>query len=284
LFLLLSASLPAFSAGKPNILFIVGDDMGYADVGFHGCREIPTPNLDALAASGVRFTSGYVSGPYCSPARAALLTGRYQSRFGHEFNPFGGQGMPLTETTIADRLKAAGYVTGLVGKWHLGAAPEMRPPKRGFDGFYGFLGDAHFAGHPYVKSPNLDRLASQSTWFKQCYVAANNILHVGTPKNWSASDNTLNSGNDFDHDLCNGRVPQSQETHAVRGESRYLAGAGFDPATRIGRFQLTPDSPGAAAGQPIPNFSDGYTGNAPDIGAHQRGALPMQYGVRATQT
>ena len=131
------------AATKPNILFIVGDDVGYADVGFHGGKEIPTPNLDALAASGVRFTSGYVTGPYCSPTRAALLTGRHQSRFGHEFNPTGGQGMPLTETTIAQRLKAAGYATGLVGKWHLGAAPEMRPPKRGFDEFYGFLGGAH---------------------------------------------------------------------------------------------------------------------------------------------
>lgn len=131
------------AASKANILFIVGDDMGYADVGFHGSREIPTPHLDALAASGVRFTSGYVSGPYCSPTRAALLTGRYQARFGHEFNPSGGQGMPLTETTIADRLKAAGYVTALVGKWHLGAAPAMRPPRRGFDEFYGFLGGAH---------------------------------------------------------------------------------------------------------------------------------------------
>jgi arylsulfatase A-like enzyme len=80
-----AADTPA--AAHPNILFIVGDDMGYADVGFHGSKEIPTPNLDALAGSGVRFTSGYVSGPYCSPTRAALLTGRYQSRFGHEFKP-----------------------------------------------------------------------------------------------------------------------------------------------------------------------------------------------------
>src|SRR5437899_12740480 len=72
---------------KPNILFIGGDDLGYADVGVQGCKDIPTPNLDALANSGVRFTSGYVSGPYCSPTRAGLLTGRYQTRFGHEFNP-----------------------------------------------------------------------------------------------------------------------------------------------------------------------------------------------------
>lgn len=130
-------------AGKPNILFIVGDDMGYADVGFHGCKDIPTPNLDALAASGMRLTSGYVSGPYCSPTRAALLTGRYQQRFGHEFNPGGNDGLPVSETTIADRLKAAGYATGLVGKWHLGAAAAMRPPRRGFDEFFGFLGGAH---------------------------------------------------------------------------------------------------------------------------------------------
>jgi len=128
---------------KPNILFIVGDDMGYADVGFHGCKDIPTPNLDALAASGVKFTNGYVSGPYCSPTRAGLLTGRYQQRFGHEFNPNGANGMPTTETTIADRLKAAGYATGLVGKWHLGSEPAMHPQARGFDEFFGFLGGAH---------------------------------------------------------------------------------------------------------------------------------------------
>ncbi len=131
-------------AARPNILFIVGDDMGYADVGFHHCKDIPTPNLDSLAASGARFTSGYVTGPYCSPTRAGLLTGRYQTRFGHEFNPGGGtQGLPVTEKTIADRLKAAGYATGIVGKWHLGSLPEMHPQKRGFDEFFGFLGGAH---------------------------------------------------------------------------------------------------------------------------------------------
>lgn len=133
----------AESPAKPNILFIVGDDMGYADVGCHGCKDIPTPHIDALAAAGVRFTHGYVTGPYCSPTRAALLTGRYQTRFGHEFNPEGTNGLPLTETTLAARLKAAGYTTGAVGKWHLGARPEMHPQKRGFDEFYGFLAGAH---------------------------------------------------------------------------------------------------------------------------------------------
>lgn len=130
---------------RPNILVIVGDDMGYADVGFHGCKDIPTPRLDALAKSGVRFTNGYVTGPYCSPTRAGLLTGRYQQRFGHEFNPGGGpdMGLPLSETTFAEHFKAAGYVTGLVGKWHLGGAEKFHPQRRGFDEFFGFLGGAH---------------------------------------------------------------------------------------------------------------------------------------------
>src|SRR5205823_5998699 len=80
----------------------------------------------------------------CSPTRAGLLTGRYQTRFGHEFNPGGAEnGLPVTETTIADRMKAAGYTTGLVGKWHLGAADRFHPQKRGFDEFFGFLGGAH---------------------------------------------------------------------------------------------------------------------------------------------
>jgi arylsulfatase A-like enzyme len=138
------AGSAATPPARPNILLIVGDDMGHADVGFHGCKDIPTPHLDALAASGVRFTNGYVSGPYCSPTRAGLLTGRYQQRFGHEFNGGGeGGGLPVTETTIANRLKAAGYATALVGKWHLGAREDQHPQKRGFDEFFGFLGGAH---------------------------------------------------------------------------------------------------------------------------------------------
>jgi arylsulfatase A-like enzyme len=147
---------------KPNIVVIVGDDMGYADVGVHGCNDIPTPNIDALAAAGVRCSNGYVSGTYCSPTRAGLLTGRYQSRFGHEFNPGGApgsaelkkqrqqtgrsnkdSGLPLTETTMADRLRHAGYRTALIGKWHLGHGEPYRPLRRGFDEFFGFLGGAH---------------------------------------------------------------------------------------------------------------------------------------------
>ena len=132
----------------PNILVIVSDDMGYADIGIHGSKDIPTPNIDALAKGGIRFTDAYVSGPYCSPTRAGLLTGRYPQRFGHEFNlnmsPESSDfGLPLTETTMADRLKAAGYQTALFGKWHLGYGDKFHPMMRGFDEFFGFLGHSH---------------------------------------------------------------------------------------------------------------------------------------------
>jgi arylsulfatase A-like enzyme len=140
----------AAAARQPNVIVIIADDMGYADIGVHGCRDIPTPHIDSLAKNGVRCTNGYVSHPYCSPTRAGLLTGRYQQRFGHEFNPgpptdrTPGIGLPLGETTFADRMKSAGYKTGIVGKWHLGHTDdEFHPLNRGFDEFFGFLGGSH---------------------------------------------------------------------------------------------------------------------------------------------
>src|SRR2546422_3258466 len=101
-----AAAVAATPESPPNIILIVGDDMGYADVGVHGCKDIPTPHIDSIAKNGVRFTSGYVSGPYCSPTRAGLMTGRYQQRFGHEFNPGPPTdanaefGLSLKETTL----------------------------------------------------------------------------------------------------------------------------------------------------------------------------------------
>lgn len=137
----------AFSSegrAKPNVIVILADDQGYNDLGCQGCKDIPTPNIDSLAKNGVRCTSGYVTCCVCSPSRAGLITGRYQQRFGHENNPFGlGLGLPVKEVTIADRLKKEGYVTGVIGKWHLGDLTHFRPLKRGFDEFFGFLGGAH---------------------------------------------------------------------------------------------------------------------------------------------
>lgn len=145
---LLTPAVTAAETKKPNIVVLIADDLGYGDLGIHGGKDIPTPHLDALANAGVRATSGYVSGPYCSPTRAGFLTGRYQQRFGHEFNPGGPGnnntfGLSLDETTLPSRLKDAGYATALVGKWHLGNAPQFHPQKRGFDEFFGFLGGAH---------------------------------------------------------------------------------------------------------------------------------------------
>lgn len=144
---LFAAPLLAAPAPRPNVLVIMADDLGYADLGVQGGAEVPTPHLDALARSGVRCTNGYVTAPYCSPSRAGFLTGRYQTRFGHEFNPHVGApedlGLPLGERTLADRLRAAGYATGLVGKWHLGFSARHHPQSRGFDEFYGFLVGAH---------------------------------------------------------------------------------------------------------------------------------------------
>jgi arylsulfatase A-like enzyme len=149
--LVLTLSAPLVGAqGKerPNILVIVSDDQGYADVGFRGCKDIPTPHLDRLAREGVHCTSGYVSHPFCSPTRAGLMTGRYQQRFGHENNPFYNpndrkEGLPMTEKLLPQFLAEAGYKTGWVGKWHLGAASEFRPENRGFAETFGFIGGGH---------------------------------------------------------------------------------------------------------------------------------------------
>lgn len=151
--------LLGFSGGsrlenQPNIVILFSDDAGYADFGFQGNSLYSTPNIDRIAENGIRFTNAYVSASVCSPSRAGLMTGRYQQRFGHEYNLPGMddpevaqsmRGLPLSEVTIADLLKEAGYATGLIGKWHLGTHPSFRPDRRGFDEFFGMLR----GGSPY---------------------------------------------------------------------------------------------------------------------------------------
>lgn len=169
--------LPVF--GRPNILFILADDMGYGDSGVTGSKTIRTPHLDALARSGVLCSQGYVPAPVCSPSRAGLLTGRDPRRFGYQANLNNAApsyatrpellGLPPGEHTLGDHLKAAGYRTGLVGKWHLGHGEAFHPNRRGFDHFCGMLG----GGHPYfptAEQNQLERNGAKLTEFSSPYL------------------------------------------------------------------------------------------------------------------
>ncbi len=142
------AAAPAAGPRPPNLLIFFADDLGWGELGCQGNKEIPTPHIDSIATNGVRFTAGYVAATYCSPSRAGLLTGRYPTRFGHEFNSVANTtGLRLDQVTLADRFKKLGYATAAVGKWHLGAGPDYRPTRRGFDEFFGTLANTPFF-HP----------------------------------------------------------------------------------------------------------------------------------------
>ena len=165
------------STPKPNVIILFADDLGKYDISLYGGKDVPTPQIDTLAASGVTFTDGYVTAPICSPSRAGLLTGRYQQRFGHELQPgdmyprcrfqilvanclirgpwkingsktypsqasMNAQGLRQSEITFADLAKTQGYATGIIGKWHLGHSEGFTPLERGFDYHYGFLAAA----------------------------------------------------------------------------------------------------------------------------------------------
>ena len=131
------------------MVIFYADDLGWGELGCQGNPQIPTPQIDSIAKNGVRCTQGYVAATYCSPSRAGLMTGKYPTRFGHEFNSIASAttGLSLQETTLADRLQGQGYATICVGKWHLGGGLDYRPGKRGFDEFFGTLANTPFF-HP----------------------------------------------------------------------------------------------------------------------------------------
>ena len=166
-------------AKKPNIIVILVDDMGYADVGFNGCKDIPTPNIDRIATNGVKFTNGYVTFSVCGPSRAGLLTGRYPQRFGYERNPQyrshdPNMGLPKAEKTLAESLKQVGYTSGIIGKWHQGADISNHPLHRGFDEFFGHLGGGHryFPEELTIKDSyaiDSDEGISYQTWILRNY-------------------------------------------------------------------------------------------------------------------
>ena len=153
-FLVVVSVLAFVSIGKavdtPNIIVLLADDLGYGELSCQGNAEIPTPHIDSIAANGVRFTNGYVTGPNCSPSRAGFLSGRIPTRFGYENNPIGQRnedptiGLPADEVTIAETLQDAGYVTGLIGKWHQGGTAAYHPFRHGFEEFFGFMHEGHY--------------------------------------------------------------------------------------------------------------------------------------------
>ena len=156
--LLFIALLPSLALTKqPNVIVFFADDLGYGELSCQGNPQIPTPHIDSIAKNGVRFTSGYVAGPNCSPSRAGLLTGRTPTLFGYEFNPTGplnedpNFGLPPKEITIAEALHDGGYTTGLIGKWHQGGTAQYHPHRHGFDEFFGFTHEGHYFVPPPYK-------------------------------------------------------------------------------------------------------------------------------------
>lgn len=173
-------ALPASEPGRqPNIIVLLVDDLGYADLSIHGSRDVVTPNIDSIAKNGVRFTDGYVTAPVCTPSRGGLMTGRYQQRFGFEYNMAPGviehSGLDLEQQTIADLLKPAGYATGMIGKWDLGVSEPYLPRKRGFDEFYGFPGGSRphsptqEANVPYNAMYRNETMVDETGWSSDVY-------------------------------------------------------------------------------------------------------------------
>ena len=150
----------------PNVIIVNVDDMGYADLGCFGAKKIKTPNLDRMAKQGVRFTSFYVAQAVCSASRAALMTGKYSNRTGilGALGPASKQGLGPNNVTMAQMLRTVGYVTSIIGKWHLGHLPENLPTRHGFDEYYGLpYSNDMWPKHPTAKFPDLPLIEGEKT-------------------------------------------------------------------------------------------------------------------------
>lgn len=206
----------------------------------------------------------------------------------------GSRNVRVWDNYIGQSMMMIGNAAASIGPLYIWrnvcARSQWRPDDRG--GYFlkmGFAGGEQWmTGHMYIFHNTVFRSdewlptgALGGNRIVKHAVSRNNILHVRSPDNRIVSENERNVDNDYDYDLFNGRVPEGKELHGVRGEPVYVEGAGLDRATMTGQFQLVPDSPGAGAGEVIPNFSDWYNGERPDMGAHQRGKSVIRFGVRA---
>jgi arylsulfatase A-like enzyme len=171
---LFAATLSAFAqkkSDKPNIVVILADDLGYGDISTFGATDIRTPNIDNLAAKGLKLTSFYSASPVCSPTRAALITGRYPRRLGidHVFFPESFTGIPAEEVTIAEALKGNGYQTAIFGKWHLGHHRQFLPLQNGFDQYYGIPYSNDMQGVVYLRGNDVDSIKVNQKYITKTY-------------------------------------------------------------------------------------------------------------------